>query len=25
MALDVVELLGWTDFEKFRDDMMLLA
>jgi hypothetical protein len=24
-ALDVVELLGWIDFEKFQDDMMLLA
>lgn len=25
LALDVVELLGWTDFDAFRADMMLLA
>jgi hypothetical protein len=25
LALDVVELLGWTDFDRFRTDMMLLA
>jgi hypothetical protein len=25
MAIDVIDLLGWTDFAKFRDDMLLLA
>jgi hypothetical protein len=24
MALDVIDLLGWVDFAKFRDDMLLL-
>lgn len=25
LAIDVVELLGWTDFDKFQADMLLLA
>lgn len=25
MAFDVIELLGWTDFDKFKDDMLSLA
>jgi hypothetical protein len=25
MSLDVVELLGWTNFTKFKDDMLLLS
>ena len=25
MAIDVIELLGWTDFAKFRTDLLSLA